>query len=101
MAGRPRMMAGKGTELEEAALELSMRAFDAVPSVYQQRKGGNDPLAAAWNEVVDSAMRASIACERLGHLLRARAGITGPSPTQKLLEEPSGTDSGGTSPNGL
>ena len=83
MAGRPKMMAKRVTELEAQGLELSRRVFEFCPK--KSMKG--DPICEAWDAVVGTTMNASIELQQLGDLLREKAGITEPGPVQQFDEE--------------
>ena len=89
MAGTAKKMAEKGTEFEEMALCLSDNVFFTAPQQYLDKPDLGDPLCKAWNNCVHATMMASVACEHLGNLLRAKAGITGPGPSERLCSDAS------------
>ena len=80
-------MAKTVAELEEQAICLSTDVFLTIPAQYHERPDADDALNRAWNNAVEATMRASVACERLGDLLRAKAGITGPGPTARFFTD--------------
>lgn len=80
MPGRPKTIAREITEVEDVVLHLAMHMFARIPPQYRQRPDPADALNAAWNEAVRATLLASARLETLGDLLRARAGITEPSP---------------------
>ena len=85
MAGRPKMMAKRVTELEAEALDFSFRVCSACPDQYH--KPSDDPLCEAWGVAVSGAIGASRELQRLGDILRKKAGITEPGPVQQFDEE--------------
>ncbi len=87
MAGRPLKMAEKAAEFEDAAICLSGEVFLAMPGQYRRDPMPDDPLCRAWNDCVRATMCAVNACERLGDLLRERAGITEPGPTKEFFAD--------------
>jgi hypothetical protein len=80
-------MAKRVTELEERALDVAIDMFTAVPAQYRERPDPDDPLGAAWVTALKAATQASIDLERLGDLLRAKAGIAEPGPTAQLMAD--------------
>ena len=88
MAGRPRKMASKAAEFEGQAIQLSAEVFLTIPQQYRNKPNSKDPICQAWNLCMETTMSASVACEQLGDLLRAKAGITEPGPTKALLSNP-------------
>lgn len=86
MAGRPKTMAKRVGVLEEQAVWLSLEVFKARPSQYREKPDAGDPINAAWNDAMEIAHMASICLERLGDLLRKKAGITEPGPTKCFFE---------------
>lgn len=87
MAGRPRKMAENVARFEEQAIRLSAGVSFTMPEQYRTAPDPRDPFFRAWAECELATMQASIACERLGNLIREKAGIPGPSPTQAFLAE--------------
>lgn len=87
MAGRPLKMVRRVEELEETAIDLSVGVYFTIPEQYLDSSAPTDPICAAWNQCVKLTMLASLACERLGDLLRGRAGITEPSPRQRFFAD--------------
>jgi hypothetical protein len=85
MPGRPRKMAKKVTELEDQAVGLSVDVFLAIPAQYLERPDFDDPLTCAWCNAVTASMWACVQLERLGDMLRAKAGITEPGPAALFL----------------
>ena len=77
MAGRPRTMAKRLTELEEAALQLNLNLCALRPAQYAARQGeeGDDELAVRWNEAVHAVGMGSIAVALLLGQLEERAGL--------------------------
>jgi len=83
MAGRPKTMARRVGQLEEVGQALACEVLEAAPRQYLDGYPDKPPVGAigqAWVEAAETAVAASIALERLGGLLRARAGITEPGP---------------------
>lgn len=87
MAGRPIKMAEKVAGFEVQAMELSAEVFLAVPESYRQRPDLRDRVGQAWHACMVATMQASIACERLGDMLRSKAGILEPGPSRTFLDE--------------
>ncbi|TWT43955.1 hypothetical protein RAS1_03590 [Phycisphaerae bacterium RAS1] len=90
MAGRPRRMLRRVEDLEVAAFALAFDVFLAAPEQYTnlpaRLKGRtNDAVASAWRSAVRAATVASTALERLGDVLRAKAGVTEPGPVARAL----------------
>ena len=83
MAGRPVKMAEKATALEARALQLSYDVFCEQPKQYLDRPT-DDPICVSWNDAVRANMLSSIATEKLGNLLRAKANITEPGLNEKI-----------------
>ena len=73
--------------LEEMAIGLSAETFLYTPQQYLDNPNPGDPIGRAWNQCVHATMGASIACERLGDLLRAKAGIKEPGPTEEFMAD--------------
>ena len=86
MAGRPKTQAKKVREFEEWFLNFESGFSAVVPGMYLDRPDSNDQLNKAWNCAVDSIMLANSMLAGLGDMLRARAGIKEPGPSQQLLE---------------
>ncbi len=79
-------MARKAAEFEEQAGCLFIDVFLTMPKQYKENPDSDDAICQAWNESQDATMRASIALQRLGDLLRAKAGITEPGPSEKFCK---------------
>ena len=77
MAGRPRTMAKRLAELEEAAFQLNLNLCALRPAQYAARQGdeGDDELAVWWNEAVHVVGMGSIAVALLLSHLEERAGL--------------------------
>lgn len=88
MAGRPKKMARIAEEIEDWAIYLAAKTFLEAPRQYVDRANLDDPIGRAWWEAVRATMLASITCERLGILLRAKAGIPGPGPAEEFCTDP-------------
>ena len=84
MPGRPKMMAKRVTALEEQAVALCDKVYETAPQYYLDRPN-NTPICFAWNAAVDTMERASDALEYLGVMVRVKAGITEPGPSERLL----------------
>jgi hypothetical protein len=78
-------MARKVGELESAAIQLFRGMFLTMPAQYRDKPDPDDPLGMAWNSARMSVALASVELERLGDLLRAKAGITEPGPSAQFL----------------
>ena len=87
MAGRPRTMAKKAAEFEEQALCLMANVYLTAPAPYRESRNPGDALGRAWSNVLRAAMLVSVETERLGALLRAKAGITEPGPSVDFFTE--------------
>lgn len=85
MAGRPRKMAEWAAQLEDRAICLSADVYATIPEQYRRTPDPEDPLCTAWRECKDYTILAMNACERLGNLLRERAGIKEPGPTERFF----------------
>ena len=91
MPGRPRRMAKRVTELEDQALTLSVELFVATPAQYRNHPDPSDRVNEAWNDALSTATLLSIKMERLGDLIRSKAGITEPGPSAEFFsKEPEG-----------
>ena len=76
MAGRPKKMAERATELDLLAFALSVEVFASAPPQYRQ--GDSDPkdaIGALWKRCVSDAIRLSLQIEALAILLRRKAGL--------------------------
>jgi len=86
MAGRPKTMIRRVGQLEEVGQALACEVLEAAPSQYlDARLPGKppvDPIGRAWVEAAETAVATAEALERLGGLLRAKAGITEPGPAE-------------------
>lgn len=80
MAGRPKTMARKITELEARALQLAQDYFELMPKMYRDQVNPQDPINQSWNKTLDQVMGLLKAIEQLGDLYRAKAGILDPGP---------------------
>ena len=87
MPGRPRKMARKVAEFEEVAIYLSADVFYTIPLQYRRQPNPRDPLNRAWNHALKATGQASIELERLGDLLRAKAGISEPGPSALFVAD--------------
>ncbi len=67
-------------------MNLSMGVFLEMPKQYRERPT-HDLLCHAWNDALDVTTLASIAMDKLGGLLRTRAGIKEPGPQEALRQE--------------
>jgi len=67
-------------------MNLSMGVFLEMPKQYRERPT-HDLLCHAWNDSLDATTLATMAMDKLGGLLRARAGITEPGPQEALRQE--------------
>lgn len=88
-------MAKKITEFEQQAAVLSADLFLAIPDQYLrclEHPEVGDALSEAWCNALGSVMWASVELERLGNLLRAKAGITGPSPFAQMFADSAADD---------
>jgi len=80
-------MARKVGGLEEQAIHLSAELYLLIPARHRDRPDPNQPLNSAWNRAVAVTMKASVALEQLGDLLRDKAGIIEPGPTARFLRD--------------
>ena len=77
-------MAKRVANLEEQAADLAVDVFCTIPRQYLDKSNPRDPINRAWNIAVNTAASAMIEMERLGDLMRERAGITEPGPLASL-----------------
>ncbi|MDY7107965.1 MAG: hypothetical protein SYC29_04945 [Planctomycetota bacterium] len=88
MAGRPKKMAERATELDTMASALAVEVFAAAPEQY--RGADSDPrdaIGALWKRCVSDAIRLSLQMEVLADLLRKKAGLaTVPEPDEEEEE---------------
>jgi hypothetical protein len=84
MAGRPKSMAKKFGDLECELHELASCVFSEAQ---MRSANANDTLAVAWRHALDAVCVASVEMQRLGNLLRRRAGMNDLSPLQRLDAE--------------
>ena len=86
MAGRPKKMAKRVTELEDRALVLKSDVEELVPDQYLEDDYGPDPLGLgqAWENALDATEDAHFALGALGEILRDRAGIEDQEPGDQL-----------------
>lgn len=80
-------MAEWATQLEDKAICLSADVYATIPEQYLRTPDPEDPLCTAWANCKDYTILAMNACERLGNLLRARAGIKEPGPTELFFRD--------------
>jgi hypothetical protein len=83
-------MIRKVEELEVQTTELAAKIFAVTPDQYRKDPDPEDSIGEAWANCIDAAMGASVACERLGDLLWAKAGIKRPRPTAECLADSPG-----------
>ena len=79
-------MARKVAGLEQEAFALAAGVFTQVPRQYLD-KPPTDSIGRAWRDAVHKSMATMASLERLGDLLRAKAGIAEPGPLVALFEE--------------
>ena len=78
MAGRPKMMAKKITDLEARTEEVWGLIEQYIPKQYEMHEGPleeTDELCQCWNRAVFAATDAMTAMANLAEMLRAKAGI--------------------------
>ena len=77
MAGRPRKMAKRVTELEDRAMMLEGDLLELTPGQYLKDDCGPDPLGLcqAWRKALDAALDAYLALGTLGEIVRDKAGF--------------------------
>ena len=98
MAGRPKKMAERATELDLLAFALSVEVFASAPPQYRQ--GDSDPkdaIGALWKRCVSDAIRLSLQIEALAILLRRKAGLP-PIPELDADDDTEEGDAGGEEP---
>lgn len=86
MAGSPTRTLRRVAKIEEAALDLARSTVAACPQRFLDAtaKLPNTPLKRAWIETVEATMQAHFATERLGALLREKAGDDAPSAFERV-----------------
>jgi len=72
------------TGLEEQARSVEVGMFEEMPKQYLERPNGG-PLCVAWNDALDAAALARLAMQKLGDMLRKKAQINGPGPSDQLI----------------
>ena len=90
MAGRPKMMANKITELEAKTEEVWELIEKYIPKQYEMHEGPleeADELCQCWNKAVFKATDAMTAMANLAEMLRAKAGIPEPESRVACLAE--------------
>jgi hypothetical protein len=94
MAGSPTRTLRRVAQIEETALDLARSTVEACPQRFLDPaiKEPNTPLRRAWVETVGATMEAHLATERLGALLREKAGADAPSAFARMGAEMDGAD---------
>ena len=87
MAGRPKMMAKKMTDLEAKTNEMFDLISEYIPEQYELFEGptGKDPLCDAWNTALFAVTDAMQRMNQLARMLRDKAGIDEPEPSAAVL----------------
>lgn len=90
MPGRPKHHAKMMGSVELLASEVMAMIFAETPKQYQKFIGARKPLhptelGQAWQAANHYAMSCMVAVERLGNMLRRRAGMKGPSVSESYL----------------
>lgn len=90
MAGSPTRTLRRVEKIEQRAIELAYDVAAAAPASFLEPLDSKsvpfprDPLRRAWISAVEAAMGANVELERLGDLLREKAGSSEPSPFARL-----------------
>jgi hypothetical protein len=77
MAGRPKKMAQRATELDTLAFAFSLEVFAAAPAQYRDEDSDpKDAIGTLWKRCVTDAILLSLHIELLADLLRAKVGLS-------------------------
>ena len=89
MPGRPKMQAKKVLALENKILDLEIDLLIATPDIYRdpnRKIGPNDQLGMAWDATNHAVVVAGFMLTGLGDMLRAKAGVPGPGPSEEFYQ---------------
>lgn len=95
MPGRPKTMAKKVGELEEAAVRLAWALGNQVPRRALVDVATTDAVLRAWRKAVNGTLVGSIGLQILGSAVREKAGIVGPGPSMTFFDRNPPPDSKG------